>query len=100
MAEPGSNAAPSTTDKTTFHGLIMNTLNEIEELPRDPDLLCRDSAAFVNRAASIPDGSATGRRSKHPTGAQVAVPLRGRRAEREGQRLRIRPRTERVGVLD
>jgi hypothetical protein len=36
MAEHGNAAAPSTTATATFHGLIMNTLCKIEELPRDP----------------------------------------------------------------
>src|SRR3954468_13200397 len=36
MAEPGRAATPRTTATATFHGLIMNTLCKIEELPRDP----------------------------------------------------------------
>src|SRR4051794_15543698 len=75
MAEPGSNAAPSATDKNTFHGLIMNTLCKIEELPRDPFLLCRSGTPFVNRPASKPDGSARGVAPSGRTSAGGRAPV-------------------------
>src|SRR3954465_5514944 len=71
MAEHGNAATPRTTPTATFHRLIMNTLCKIEELPRDPRLLCRSGPRLVNLRSSKPDGSATGRRSK-PTGAQTS----------------------------